>query len=311
MENNCIGIQLIVGGHNILLVNVYIKSDLWEVRTLNAYLEYLSQLEYLITNTQFESVFFMGDFNADPYSGRAWKNLCDFLSRNSLQCFDYAMLESSAFTFVSFGNTYCKWLDHIVGRNANGISVSSTRVLYDVIGSDHLPLAATITIRGKYENIQTGLSSNAGTAEDKYVSWNHLSTNDIMEVERRALITMGKYLDSDAVKCSRRGCRHGKHLREIDRLFDCLVSSVRVACESISKEKRRKNKYKVIPGWNRNVKHLHSIARQEYLNWICLGRVRDSDEFRRMNESRSIFKAALNDCKVNELRDCAFSYALS
>ena len=124
---------------------MYIKSDLWEVRTLESYLEYLNQLDLLIS-TPFESVFFIGDFNADPYTGRAWNNLSNFIHRNTLKCFDYDILEPNTFTFISFGNTYCKWLDHIVGRETNNISITAVRVLYEVIGSDHLLLVSTIRV---------------------------------------------------------------------------------------------------------------------------------------------------------------------
>ena len=82
------------------MVNVYIKSDLWEARTHNDYLNYLSQLEHLITSFNFDSIYFLGDFNADPFNGRAWSNLYSFMSRNSLECFDFKLLDSSTFTFI-------------------------------------------------------------------------------------------------------------------------------------------------------------------------------------------------------------------
>ena len=130
-----------------MLVNVYLKSDLWEARTLSDYLEYLSELENLITRTRFDTVYIIGDFNIDPYTGRAWSNLGDFSSRNNLKCFDFETLDSSTFTFISYGNTHCKWLDHVVGRDSDNVSVSSVRVLYEVIGSDHLPLETVLTIK--------------------------------------------------------------------------------------------------------------------------------------------------------------------
>ena len=307
LENNFIAVNIVVGNRSVLLVNVYIASDLWEIRTLNAYLEYLSQLENLIINTNFESVYFIGDFNADPYTGRAWKNLNEFSQRNYLQCFDYAMLSPDSFTFVSYGNTYCKWLDHIVGRDSDNITISSTKILYDVIGSDHLPLTATISIKDGGNMDQTYLNSNINNGDHTYVDWEQLTDEDIAKIEKKALFIMGKFSNSKAVECIRLGCRHREHLREVDGLLKCLVDSVYIASQCVSKEKVRKNKCKVIPGWNRNVKQLHGTARQDYLNWIHLGRVRDGEEFRKMKESRKIFKAALNDCKINEIREVSMS----
>ena len=83
--------------------------------------------------------------------------------------------------------------------------------------------------------------------------------------------------------------------------------SIHIAAENVSKIKRRRNKFKVIPGWNRNVKSLHHIARTNFCNWIRCGRIRDSDEFRKMNDSRKNFKQALNNCKLNELQERSIS----
>ena len=146
LEDKFVGLVLNIQDKNILLVNVYIKSDLWETGTHDAYLDYLSQLEHLIISHQFDGIYFLGDFNADPFSGRAWGNLCNFLSRNSLECFDFKLLDSSSFTFVSYGNTHTKWLDHIIGRNTKCINLTQSTILYDMIGSDHLPLTATLHI---------------------------------------------------------------------------------------------------------------------------------------------------------------------
>ena len=65
----------------------------------------------------------MGDFNADPFEGRAWNILVDFMVQNDLKCYDFDLLESNTTTFTSFDNSHCKWLDHIVGRNCQGVYV--------------------------------------------------------------------------------------------------------------------------------------------------------------------------------------------
>ena len=96
-------------------------------------------------------------------------------------------------------------------------------------------------------------------------------------------------------------------MHQIDQLFDKISLSVHKAAEHVSKIKRRRNKFKVIPGWNRNVKSLHHTARASFLNWIRSGRIRDSEEFRKMNDSRKNFKQALNRCKLNELQERSIS----
>ena len=45
---------------------------------MNDYLESLIRLEILIESLKFDSIFFIGDFNADPLCERAFGNLKDF-----------------------------------------------------------------------------------------------------------------------------------------------------------------------------------------------------------------------------------------
>ena len=82
-----------------------------------------------------------------------------------------------------------------------------------------------------------------------------------------------------------------------------IALSVKTAAELVLKVKKRKNKFKTIPGWNRNVKNLHSIARNEFLNWVRSGKTQNSQEYCRMNESRKEFKLGLNNCKINDLTE--------
>ena len=239
-EDKFIEMHLMVGNSCILLINVYIKSDLWEARTQSDYLDYLSQLETLIMSNRFDAIYFMGDFNADPYSGRAWNNLCEFSMRNSLKCFDFDMLPADTVTFISFGNTYCKWLDHIVGSDSEDIFVSEVRVLTEVIGSDHFPMETVLTVKNDglgERNI--GYQTNEEVCQ-KYVDWDNLSNENIKMIENRALCIMGNFLNNYSLSCTKLGCQHEKHRKEIDRMFDLLIKSVKTASESIEKDHRKK-----------------------------------------------------------------------
>ena len=305
-DDKFIVLQLQMGNKTILLVNVYIKSDLWEARTQNAYLECLSQLEHIIASFNFDSIYFLGDFNADPFNGRAWTNLCGFMSKNSLECFDFKLLDSSTFTFVSFGNSYTRWLDHIVGRDTIDTTLSKACVLYDMVGSDHLPLSLTLHVSNIKEN-KDCLFSEKNDKEVKYVNWDNLTDKEIEIIEHRALSFLVDTIPYEATHCLKLGCRDDRHLHQIDHLLDKISWSIHMAAEDFSIVRRRKNKFKVIPGWNRNVKALHDIARTDFLKWMRCGRLRDTEEFREMNESRRKFKQVLNDCKINELKERSIS----
>ena len=60
-----------IGHLTIVIVNVFLRSDIWEIRTLDAYLNGLSELENIIVSMKFDSIYVVGDFNADPFVGRA------------------------------------------------------------------------------------------------------------------------------------------------------------------------------------------------------------------------------------------------
>ena len=183
---------------------------MWEARTHDAYLEYLIQLEHVIVSFNFDSIYFLGDFNADPSSGRAWSNLCSFMSRNSLDCFDFKILDSSTFTFISYSNSYTKWLDHIVGRGTEHINTSRASVLYDIVGSDHLPLSFTLHISINKDNNGNFYPQNDDKLF-KYVDWNNLPEKEIEDIEHKALRILERVIPYEATHCFKLGCRDKKH----------------------------------------------------------------------------------------------------
>ena len=121
--------SLLINGITIVFVIVYVKSDLEEVHTLNDYLESLIRLEILIESLKFDSIFFIGDFNADHLCWRAFGNFKDFISRNDLRCFEVDILDEDTFTFLSYENSFTKWLYHVIGRTCNNVDITNAKVL--------------------------------------------------------------------------------------------------------------------------------------------------------------------------------------
>ena len=56
IEKDYIVLSVICGSLTLVFVNVYIRSDIWEIRTHNEYLEMLSKLEAIISETKFDSI---------------------------------------------------------------------------------------------------------------------------------------------------------------------------------------------------------------------------------------------------------------
>ena len=108
---------------------------------------------------------------------------------------------------------------------------------------------------------------------------------------------MGDFSDFTVTKCHKIGCRDMNHLAQIEQIYDKIICSINVASQNYVRKQKKINKFKIIPGWNRRVKGLHNIARENYQKWIQCGRSRESPEFQSMVSSKKAFKKALNECK--------------
>ena len=234
IEKKFIVVSLVYNSLTILVINVYIKSDIWETHTLHDYLESLSQLGNIVTEMKYDSIYFVGDFNADPSSGRSWNNLRTFMYSNHLKCFDVDMLGEETFTFVSYGNAYTKWLDHVVGRDSNCIKVNDVKVLYDKIGSDHLPFIVHITIDST-ESTDPVLHVRK---KDRAVviNWERLSPEDIDIIENEVIISLRPYSKSDAFLCMKLGCHDKNHIKQLKDFYHDLSKSVMNGASYFEKE---------------------------------------------------------------------------
>ena len=109
--------------------------------------------------------------------------------------------------------------------------------------------------------------------------------------------------DNSVLHCDRIGCRDKMHLRKIDDLYSNIVIIIRESAERFKRKTIRKDKFKIIPGWKRNVKSLYSIARDCYLEWVAVERLLNTPQHENRKSSRKIFKAALRNCKLNEHKE--------
>ena len=56
----------------------------------------------------------------------------------------------------------------------------------------------------------------------------------------------------------------------------------------------------IVPGFNENVKELHTFARHDYITWKSAGKPRFGELCFSMNQSRLRIKSALKFCQHNE-----------
>ena len=59
-------------------------------------------------------------------------------------------------------------------------------------------------------------------------------------------------------------------------------------------------RFKIIPGWNEQVKNFHIIARKHFLLWKEKGKPKFGKVYEDMRTSRTDFRNALNSCKAND-----------
>lgn len=308
LERNFIILNILIGDLSIVLVNVYLNSDVWEVATLNRYLQTLSCFDDIISDMNFDCIYFIGDFNADPHSGRAWHNLSNFMSENSLKCFDVLSLHPDTCTFIGYGNSQSRWLDHIIGKDHNRVEVKGVSVLNDVIGSDHLPLQCTLLF--KAVNRQNDSSQDSLKNESKKcIKWNKMKEVDFQKINFKVNNLVRKAKIKSRFSCCATGCRKRKHIQWIDSLYHILITLIVIATKDYNKEYIRKDKFRIIPGWNRRVKELHKTARDSFLCWVRKGKQINTVEHESMLTSRRAFKSALNEAKINEHQEICQSIA--
>ena len=298
-------IELTTNNLKFYLLNVYIRSDLGDPASHNAYLEFLYKLE-IILNKYDQNVFLLGDFNADPFYGNTWHNLSNFINRNNLNCFDKDLLDDNSFTYVSFTDSHCKWLDHVIGRVDCNIEVKGVHVKNEYIGSDHLPLVLDLYLLNVNEPNINNHCGNENMNND-YINWNKLNNEDLKNIVVNACINQGVFRDREIGECVSTHCTSSSCRSEISKLYNDIVDSVKIASSRYHQNTIKKSKFKVVPGWNRCVKEAYQNFRVCFKDWIYCGRPRNVDVFHEMKDKQKIFKKKLKECKRNEANELSLS----
>lgn len=305
-EKFLIAIQVTLGDLKIILINVYMNSVTWEAKSMDEYLYRLQSLEYILSNNVFNSVYFLGDFNADPFMGRAWNQLVNFCDLNSLSCIDYNIMDSNTFTFIPYSNSYTKWLDHILGSNNANTIMDKIDVLHDLIGSDHLPMVGNIHVMNSDLHSQN-IVVNEGPMDEYFIPWSKLCIEDYNEICYAIIDKLRETFSNEAVHCCELGCQHAHHISQIDIIYREFSTTIQETLNMFEKPAIRKNKFKIIPGWNRNVKEIYNKYRSEYKKWLACGKQRDCEEYYNMTQSRKEFKDKLSQTKKNEAEEKSIS----
>ena len=294
VDASIIGIILDNGNDKVLMMNVYLPCDYRNIDSLDKYRNALALLESVIKEQNINNCMVMGDFNADPFKGRFWRDLVEFCSSLSLSVCDSQLPEDS-FTYLCPSYNTSSWLDHILCTDELLLKVSNVFINYDISAFDHFPLQFDFSFSFNISHVL-----NEDELISNMVNWNDIKNADIDFIKAcidNAIDVHGLFCH-ELFSCTNERCSNSLHLRFIDDIFESMKNILLCATERYSVQRSRN--FKIIPGWNDYVKHFHAEARRHFLLWKSNGKPLTGIFVDNMKSSRSKFKKALNECKVNE-----------
>ena len=85
------------------------------------------------------------------------------------------------------------------------------------------------------------------------VNWKKLNNVDFEDINEMVDRRLSNLEESKVHLCQRIGCNDQAHLDQISNLYQTIVDTVSSASMKYRGRHIRRNKLKIIPGWNRNV----------------------------------------------------------
>ena len=299
-NDRIIGIVLCEGVRRVLLLNVYMPCDLQTIDALHSYREELAKLEILIKEQNVSNIIIAGDFNADPFKGRFWKELSNIRQSLSLTVVD-KLLPRDSFTYLCPARSTTSWLDHILCTCGIAEGISDVYVNYEMALFDHFPLHFNFDFKLE-SNVCLSNEGDDNTNDammNKMVDWGKVSEankNYIKSYIDNGIIS-SNILYHEVFQCKIKNCTNVKHIKYIDEIFESMKSLLLDSTEEFSFVKN--NKFVIIPGWNDYVKNLHADARNNFLLWKCRDKPQHGQYLDNMKLTRTKFRDALKTCKEN------------
>ena len=289
-----IGIILKSGDSKILLLNAYMPCDKQTVDSLDAYRNAIAIMESVVKEHNINNVVIAGDFNADPNKGRFWSELSSFRRSFSMSHMN-STLPNNCFTYLCPAKNTTSWLDHIFCTKSVSKYVTNAHVDYSMAIFDHFPLVFNLALP-----VERQFVISNDNFKESFVDWNkirELERKNIREKIEEIIVRKG-IMHNEVFACTDVNCINCNHIETIVNLF-CELKNI----YTLSTEEYRFNKsktFKIIPGWNDEVKDIHAVARQKFLIWRDNGRPLTGPLLEDMKSARSLFRQALRNCKDNE-----------
>ena len=294
IDDSIIGILLNNGNNKVLIMNVYLPCDYQNMDALDRYRSALAKLESVIREQNVNDFMVIGDFNADPFKGRFWRDLLEFCSSLSLSVLD-TQLPNDSFTYLCPSYNRTSWLDHILSTCEFSLEISNIFIDYGNTAFDHFPLHLDFNF-----SFNDAKDMTDNEVLKNLVKWNTIAAKDVEIIKGfiDAAIDYRGLLCHELFSCPHEKCSNPIHLQYIDDIFEFMKTIQLDATREYSVQGSQS--FKIIPGWNDNVKHIHAEARKHFFMWMRHGKPQSGIYMDNMKLSRSNFKRALNECKANE-----------
>ena len=270
-----------------LLINAYLPCDTRSYDALVDYKNALGELHNLIETENVNKVIIAGDLNADPFKGRFYEDLDQFILDKKFIMADRC-LPLNSYTYISPHNT-TSWIDHVL-ISQPGL-VQEIKILYEATINDHVPLKFNLRIDSLDSSI---LENNNLKTDINLIKWDSLTKNEKIAYAERLETDLKNYFNL-GMQCRDHYCNSNVHISLLNHAYSHLINSIKKASKPFNNA--LKNNFKPVPGWNQHCKELYAIARKKYKIWNNGGRIRLGYNYEQMKISRSDFKLALKQCK--------------
>ena len=254
-----------------------------------------AELSNIISGENCTQTIIAGDFNCDPNKHpRFFHEFSNFSNEHGMHMCDINNLPPDSYTYVSDNNvSSTSWIDHVLATDQ--AIISDVNILYGDTFYDHIPLSFKLRLPVLSLDVSPIFIDNH-EQKPHIVAW-----SKVTDYEKNSYSDMlDEIIDNfsnNALRCSELNCSNINHTLEIDELFIRLKSAILEASTECLPLISKKRKYDHIVGWNDICKEAYNKARDHFLLWNRLGRMRSGVIYEAMKESRKEFKQALNFCK--------------
>ena len=267
----CIAIKVACNNKVFIIINVYTPYESHNNEDL--YLERLAFLNAFIEETEYSSIYLMGDLNADISDEKSLfgRHLTQFCHDNKLILTSSVLLPATTFTYVSEAWNTTSWLDHIICTADAHDCVEQVEILYGLAASDHMP----VSIMLKVENLPD-LVTNENYRHGVKLQWARLSEDDLRFYHDNTEKNLGKIkLPYEAILCNNINCDNSIHKYELCIMYNLIVNGLNQSSNVFSKKRCN---HKLRPGWNEHIDEIHQQARETFKVWVNACKPRSGPE---------------------------------